>query len=102
MTGHKNLTNKDKSCIMEDKVSSVKGLNNMNFKINKLDHAHFNLSEKGKELILDVYESNVLDSIDENNDLEARAYHKGIAQGVKSTLMLLGFEIKKTDQQSEK
>ncbi|MGG0461785.1 hypothetical protein [Priestia aryabhattai] len=70
----------------------------MKFKMKERGQLH--LSPKGKQLILDLYESNMMESVNEALDVETRSFHSGKADGIQAILLLLGVQLEENTSQS--
>ncbi|MCM3772715.1 MULTISPECIES: hypothetical protein [Priestia] len=70
----------------------------MKFKMKERGQLH--LSPEGKQLILDLYESNTMESANEALDAETRSYHSGKADGIQAILLLLGVQLEENTSQS--
>ncbi|RDZ18379.1 hypothetical protein C3744_05790 [Priestia megaterium] len=70
----------------------------MKFKMKERGQLH--LSPEGKQLILDLYESNMMESVNEALDTETRSFHSGKADGIQAILLLLGVQLEENTSQS--
>ena len=75
----------------------------MKFKMKERGQLH--LSPEGKQLILDLYESNMIESnmmesVNEALDAETRSFHSGKADGIQAILLLLGVQLEENTSQS--
>ena len=70
----------------------------MKFKMKERGQLH--LSPEGKQLILDLYESNMMESVNEALDAETRSLHSGKADGIQAILLLLGVQLEENTSQS--